>query len=76
MAKVQESSKETNKPTYFVRLYEAPCLGKCMKNYLRFNSKTGNWDRFLSSSKITRIEIVEDAYIVHTSHAIYFTKMC
>jgi len=76
MAKVQNNGKEKNhKLTYFVMVDEVPCLGECMKNYLRYNSRTGNWERFLSSSKITKLEVIEDTYIVHTSRAIYFAKM-
>lgn len=76
MAKVQGNGKDkVHKPTYFVMVGEEPCVGQCMKNYLRYNRDNDYWNRFLSSAKITKVEVVEDAYIVHTSHAIYLTKI-
>ena len=63
------------KSTYFVLVKKEPQRRERLENYLRFNSKTGNWDKFLSSAPITSITKMGETYIVHTKYNIFFTRI-
>jgi len=63
------------KTTHFALASTVPTVGTCMEHFVRFNTTTQEWERYLHSSLIEEIDLIGDVYVVHTKNSIYLTKI-